>query len=205
MPPTAWQVDFPLLAAYAWFAWVGSVTPGPNCTLALSTSANFGARSVLPHMAGVALGLSSLLTAVLAGAYGLFLGVPALALVLKWIGISWLAWMGLQLMRSAAIAERASARPPRVHESALLQYANPKAWMLATATAGAYQDIARPAWLNGALIVAIFVSCSLLALVVWAGLGSTLRDWLQTGSRLAWFNRLLGLSLVATAAWLGFA
>src|SRR5690606_15339059 len=110
--------------------------------LALSTAANFGARSVLPHMAGVAIGFSAMLAAALAGAHGLLLAVPWLAFALKWFGIGWLAWMGVQLARSRSLAERRSARPPRVHESTLLQLANPKAWMLMTATVGAYQNIA---------------------------------------------------------------
>jgi hypothetical protein len=32
--------------------------------------------------------------------------------------------------------------------------------------------------------------------------GSLLRQWLSTGSRLLWFNRALALVLVATAAWM---
>lgn len=200
-----WQVDLPLLAAFAWFAWVGSVTPGPNCALALSTAANFGARSVAPHMLGVAIGFSTMLAAALAGAHGLLAASPALASALKWFGIAWLAWMGVQLARSRSLAERRSVRPPRVHESTLLQFANPKAWMLMTATVGAYQDLARPGWLNGLLIVAIFVACCMVALVLWAWLGAALRRWLADGRRLAWFNGLLGLSLVATACWLALS
>ena len=58
---TNWQIDLPLLAAFAWFAWVGSVTPGPNCALALATGANFGARAIGPHMLGVTIGFSTML------------------------------------------------------------------------------------------------------------------------------------------------
>lgn len=199
------QLDLPLLIAFAWFAWVGSVTPGPNCALALSTAANFGARSVVPHMAGVAIGFSAMLAAALAGAHGLLLAVPWLAFALKWFGIGWLAWMGVQLARSRSLSERRSARPPRVHESTLLQLANPKAWMLMTATVGAYQHIARPAWLNALLIIAIFVACCMVALVLWAWLGAALRNWLTEGRRLALFNGLLGASLIATAVWLALA
>ena len=201
----SWQVDLPLLAAFTWFAWVGSVTPGPNCALALSTAANFGPRSVGPHMLGVAIGFSAMLVAALAGAHGLLLAVPWLAAALKWFGIAWLAWMGVQLARSRSLSDRRSARPPRVPASRLLQLANPKAWLLMTATVGAYQGLARPGWLNGLLIVAIFVGCCMVALVLWAWAGAALRHWLADGRRLAWFNGLLGLSLVATAGWLALS
>lgn len=201
----AWQVDLPLLVAFTWFAWVGSVTPGPNCALALATAANFGARSIGPHMIGVAIGFSTMLAASLLGAHALFIAVPWLTAVLKWFGIGWLVWLGVQLARSRSLSERGSARPPRIHESTLLQFANPKGWMLMTATVGAYQDLARPTWLNAALIVTIFVACCMVALMLWAWLGASLRKWLADGQRLAWFNGLLGLSLVATAGWLALS
>ena len=179
----SWQIDLPLLAAFAWFAWVGSVTPGPNCALALATGANFGARSIGPHMVGVALGFSSMLLAAVLGAHSLFVAFPWLAVALKWLGIGWLVWLGIQLARSRSMAERRSAHPPRVHESTLLQFANPKGWMLMTATAGAYQDLARPLWLNAALIVSIFVACCSVALIIWGCVGASLRNWLSTGRR----------------------
>ena len=200
--PAAASVDLPLLAAFAWFAWVGSVTPGPNCAMALATAANFGAASVRPHMAGVAIGFGTMLAVMLAGAHALFTAFPALAGALKWFGIGYLVWLGVQLARSQGFAERSAARPPRVWESALLQLANPKGWMLITATVGAYQHLARPAWLNGLLVVAIFCACCVLALVVWAWIGASLRGWLAYGRRLAVFNGLLGASLIATAAWM---
>jgi threonine/homoserine/homoserine lactone efflux protein len=168
----AWQVDLPLLAAFAWFAWVGSVTPGPNCALALATAANFGARSIGPHMIGVAIGFSTMLGASLLGAHALFIAVPWLTGVLKWAGIGWLAWLGLQLARSRSLSERGSARPT---------------------------------WLNATLIVTIFVTCCMVAPMLWAWLGASLRRWLADGRRLAWFNGLLGLSLVATAGWLALS
>jgi threonine/homoserine/homoserine lactone efflux protein len=38
--------------------------------------------------------------------------------------------------------------------------------------------------------------------VVYALVGSLLRQWLAQGERLLWFNRALALVLVATAAWM---
>ena len=43
------EVDWFKLAAFGWFAWVRSVTLGPNYAIALSTAANFGVRAVVPH------------------------------------------------------------------------------------------------------------------------------------------------------------
>lgn len=200
--PASWTIDWTLLVAFAWFAWIGSVTPGPNCALALATGANFGLTSVRGHLVGVLIGFSSMLAAASAGAQTLFAQVPLAAVVLKWFGIGYLVWMGISLARARGLANRHAARPPRVHESALLQLANGKAWMLLTATVGAYQGLASPAWLEASLLIAVFAVCCALALVIWAWAGAALRGWLSDGTRLAWFNGLLGASLIATAVWM---
>ncbi len=196
------HVDIPLLVAFSWFAWVGSITPGPNTALALVTSANFGARTIGPHMLGVAIGFTAMLGLTLAGAHGLLAASPTASLVLRWLGIGYLVWLGLQIARSRGFSQGSAARPPRVHESVLLQFANGKAWMLIAGTVGAYQELATPSWVGSLLIVTIFVSCCMVALLIWAWLGSSLRHWLAVGNRLAWFNGFLGASLIATAAWI---
>lgn len=196
------DINWPKLAAFSWFAWVGSVTPGPNNALALSTAVNFGVRAVVPLSLGVALGFSTLLVGAGLGAYGLLLASPALAVTLRLFGVLYLCWLGVQLARSSTIAQRVVARPPRWYETAALQYANPKAWMLAVGTVGAYQGLAQPAWLEQSLIATIFAACCVVSNFAWAMLGTAMRSWLQVGARLRIFNATLGASLIATAAWL---
>ena len=55
----------------------------------------------------------------------------------------------------------------------------------------------RLAIISAVMLLFAFTSNFLYALV-----GSLLRQWLSTGSRLLWFNRALALVLVATAAWM---
>ena len=47
-----WEV----LSALVLFAFVTSVTPGPNNLMLMASGANFGFRRTMPHMLGVALG-----------------------------------------------------------------------------------------------------------------------------------------------------
>lgn len=196
------SVNGPLLLAFCWFAWIGAVTPGPNTLLALATAVNFGAASVRPHMLGVTVGTATVMAATLAGLHGVLTALPSLALALKWLGIGWLVWMGIGLMRVSKLGERSLARPPRAHESALLQLANGKGWMLVGATAAAWRGIASPVWLDTLLLTGIHALSCLIALVVWALLGQALSAWLTVGLRALWFNGLMGASLIATALWM---
>jgi len=45
-----------LVAAMAMFAFVTSVTPGPNNMMLLASGVNFGVKRSLPHWLGVSLG-----------------------------------------------------------------------------------------------------------------------------------------------------
>lgn len=195
------SVNLASYLAFAWFAWIGSVTPGPNCMVALATGANFGARATVPHALGVMIGFSAMLLAASFGVATLIQAHPLVAGLLRWLGIAYLLWLGIQLMRSRGADSRRVARPPKVYESALLQLANPKAWMLVIATAGAYQGLARPVWLQQLLIVTTFALCCSLAIFIWGWIGASMREWLTKNSRMAIFNGLAGASLIITAIW----
>src|SRR5437660_870237 len=136
------------LWAFVVFSLVGSFTPGPNTTIATVTAANFGFRATVPHILGVPFGFSTLLALGTLGMAGLLLSTPAAAGALKWAGVAYLLYLAWLLARPAAPAGDGGrggpgGRPLTFLESALFQYANPKAWMLAIATAATYASGAR--------------------------------------------------------------
>lgn len=211
------SIDLPQLAAFLWFAWVGSVTPGPNIALALAVSAAHGRRAVRPHMAGVALGVTAMLVLCAAGVGAALTARPAAAALLQAAGAAWLAWMGVRMMLAASAsasalspasgdpatvsARRAPARPT-VLGSAAFQFSNPKAWMLSLATVSVYADVARPSWLAVALMCAVFAGCAVVALALWSAGGEALgRRLAGNAARRRLLDLALGASLVATAAW----
>ncbi len=193
------------LWAFVVFSLVGSFTPGPNTTIATATAANFGLRAALPHILGVPVGFSTLLALASLGMVGLLLALPAAAAVIKWGGVAYLLYLGWLLARAGRAmsdgAPATGARPLTFLESALFQYANPKAWMLTVATAGTYVS-ERHIGVQTALICLVFAATCIASLAVWAWLGAALREWLRTGRRRWWFNVTMGLSLAATALWM---
>lgn len=190
-------------AALMVFALAGSFTPGPNNTIATVTGANHGLRATLPHICGVPFGFATLLVAGGLGAAALIFAHPALATAIKWIGIAYLLLIAWSVARADALGERSVARPLTFWQSAAFQYANPKAWMLAVATAGTYMAADRAA-LRIVIICAVFAITCAASLVVWAATGAALKNWLARDSRLRAFNLTMGLTLAATAAWMAF-
>lgn len=184
---------------------VGLFTPGPNTTIAAVTGANFGLRATLPHCVGVAFGFASILALCAAGVGALILASPALALLVRAAGVLYLLWLALKLARSTVLSDKQVLRPLSVWQSAALQYANIKAWMLALATAASYMADAQSPLHRALLVCTVFGVLGFVSNGVYGMLGASLRQWLQAGHRIRWFNRGMGLALALTALWIALA
>ncbi len=207
------NIDSTLLLSFIWFALVMSVTPGPNCTIAMIAGTKLGMRGVLPHLFGVNLGFSLLLVAASLGAYGLIIANPAFAQLLKIAGIAYLVWMGWNLgfrrqKENSNVDGSVDSNDtehfvkPTFLGSAFFQFANPKAWLFATGAIAAYQQMAQPFWLNIALMAVVCAFSCAIGIVAWASLGTALQGWLKIGRRQHYFNTLAGASLILTALFL---
>jgi threonine/homoserine/homoserine lactone efflux protein len=191
------------LLALITLAVAGSFTPGPNNTIATVTAANHGFRATVPHMLGVPLGFSTLLIAGSLGVAAVLIAHPLLAQVIKWAGIVYLLYIAWLIAGARSLGDRALARPLSLWQSALFQYANPKAWMLAAATAATFMAQGA-SLLRTTVIVGVYALAAFTSLVLWAALGAGLRAWLQQGRRLRMFNLAMGALLAATAVWMAF-
>ncbi len=87
------------LMAFALFALVSSITPGPNNLMLLASGVNFGFRATLPHMMGINLGFMVLVLAVGVGLASLFAVFPWLYVVLKWGGAAYLLYLAWKARR----------------------------------------------------------------------------------------------------------
>jgi threonine/homoserine/homoserine lactone efflux protein len=70
------------------FAFVSSITPGPNNIMLTSSGIWFGFRRSIPHMLGITFGFGVLLAICAAGIGTLVMAVPAMQMVLKSAGVS---------------------------------------------------------------------------------------------------------------------
>jgi len=181
---------------------VGAFTPGPNTTIATVTGANFGLRATLPHCVGVAFGFASIVALCAVGVGALILASPALAAAIHIAGVAYLLWLAARLARSTSLAEKQVLRPLNVWQSAALQYANIKAWMLALATAASYMAGAPSPAQRVLLVCVTFGLFGFVSNGLYGVLGASLRQWLMQGNRVRWFNRAMGLALALTAIWI---
>ena len=192
-----------LLLALIGFAFVTSVTPGPNNMMLLASGVNFGLRRTLPHMLGISLGHSLMVFLVGLGLAGVIEGWPPAKTVLKVVSVGYMLWLAWEIAHSPAPKPgMAAARPFSFLQAAAFQWVNPKAWAMALGAISAYAPD-RSVW--GVAVVALVFACvNLPSVSLWAWAGEQLRGWLARSTRLRMFNwtmaGLLVLSLIPVLA-----
>ncbi|MEL0622054.1 LysE family translocator [Marinomonas arenicola] len=193
--------DASFFFALALFAFIMSVTPGPNNMMLLASGAQFGFRRTLPHMIGIVLGMASLLFSVLLGMGALFVLYPPIYSVLKWVGGAYLLWLAWKVA-SAPVGQLAngkqSASPMRWWQAALFQYVNPKAWMMSVGCVSSFSLAGDLYVQSGFWIIVLFACMGFPAITLWAWAGVAIRRWLTDDKRQRAFNYGMGLATAST-------
>ena len=168
------------LVALLAFAFVGTVSPGPNNTVLWASGLRFGYRRTVPHVLGTALGIGLLVVAVAAGIGALFEVVPAAELVLKIVGSLYLLYVAYLVLGSGGVGRTQVSDPLSVLQAIAFQCVNPKAWIFAIAAVGTFLPAALP-WIVGVLVLTatlmvVVVGSSSIWAVGGAALGRVVDD-----------------------------
>ena len=86
------------------FAAVMAFTPGPNNVMVLSSGLTYGLRRTLPHIAGIAIGVSFMVAAMGLGLGTIFIAYPVLQTILKYAGIAYLIYLAFGIATSTSVA-----------------------------------------------------------------------------------------------------
>ncbi|MFD1624050.1 LysE family translocator [Azospirillum griseum] len=192
-------------AAFLTTAVLLNLSPGPDMAFILGHTVKGGARAGTAAMVGIWTGAFG---HVLLAALGLSAIVAASALafsVVKWVGVAYLLWIGVQALRShggAFLAPDGSAEPPNLwavyRQGVLIDLLNPKVAIFFLAFLPQFVvEGAGPVWaqilLHGVLVIAVAVVVE-PPLVL---LGDRITARLRGNQRLAqWLDRTLGALLI---------
>ena len=180
------------------FAFVTSVTPGPNNMMLFASGVNFGFRRTLPHMLGIGGGFFSLLLGVGFGLGALLETMPELYTALKVLGGAYLLYIAFKIGTSRVLPDgKVGARPMTFWQAASFQWVNPKAWVMAVTAMTLFTDPDRYT-LSVMLVGLAFALTNMPSVSTWAGFGTVLRAWLADPVRLKWFNVTMAVLLVAS-------
>ena len=190
-------MDAALVTAFFAAAIPAFFTPGPNNLMLMTSSARFGLSRTVPHMLGVVLGFPLMVLLVGLGLGEIFETFPLLKTILKFAAAAYFLWMAWTLLGLKLHDAEGADRPMRLHEAALFQWVNPKAWAMAVSLvalvigSGPGRVWSVALLTLGCLLIAPF-SCAL-----WMVGGQQLERWLQRSGAERIFYILLILLILS--------
>ena len=191
------------IIALCLFAFVSSITPGPNNLMLMASGANFGARRSVLHLSGIAIGFQIMLILVGIGLMNLFNAWPTSFTVLKTLSAGFLIYLAWKIASAAGPFDDnpnvASGRPLNFFQAAAFQWVNPKAWALSLAGLSIYAISGAPA--QTVFFVGLaFIVTGVPSMLCWLFLGTQLRRLLKNSTRLRIFNVVCAV-LLLTSLW----
>lgn len=189
-----------LLITMFTFSLVMSISPGPVNMIILSSGANYGIRKTLAFVSGATIGFTLLLLFIGLGFYKIINVYPEFLNYLAIAGSLFIIYMGYKIYASKPALEVNKQKLPTFIQGTLLQWLNPKAWLACVAGVSLFSV---PNNHNQYLIFSViyFFVCY-LSLLCWSILGNKATLILNSESRLVFFNKSMGLLLIATACFL---
>ena len=191
-------MDLNLLPALILFAFVTSITPGPNNMMLLASGANFGLRRTLPHMFGVGIGFVLMMVLIGLGLIQVFDRYPRSYDILKWGGLAYMLWLAFRIATQVPKVPEPNpqARPITFLQACAFQWVNPKAWSMAVNAITLYT--ADQSLIGITLAALVFGIVNIPSVALWAMLGQKMRRFLTSTTRLRAFNISMAVLLVLT-------
>ncbi len=190
-------MSYELISALALFAFVSSITPGPNNLMLMASGANFGFRRTIPHMLGINLGFVFMCLVVGVGLAQVFESYPVSYTILKTFSVVYLLWLAWKIAHAAPVkSQNAAGAPMTLLQAAAFQWVNPKAWAMVLTAISVYTPAQTVQMV--VLVALIFAGINLPSIGTWTVLGQQMARILTSPRRLVVFNWAMALLLVAS-------
>lgn len=184
------------------FIWVTAITPGPNNLLLTTSGANFGFTRSLVVIVGIVLGMQTVVWLSIAGIGGLLVTFPTLHNVLKLIGSLYLLWIAWKIATSGyqpLQTDIHTNKPLSWYQAGLLQFLNPKAWLMGLGAIATY-SLPAPNYIFSVLLISLTVLLiNIIAGLIWLIFGSLIGKILHQRKTWFIFNGSLGILTAACA------
>ncbi|SFR43521.1 LysE family translocator [Litoreibacter janthinus] len=190
-------MSYDILTALILFAFVSSITPGPNNLMLMASGANFGFRRSIPHMLGITLGFTLMVFLVGIGLVQVFDLYPVTHLILKLISAAYMTWLAWKIANAAPPKKgEVGGTPMTFLQAAAFQWVNPKAWAMALTAITLYAP--DRSLYAVAFVALIFGAVNGPSVSTWTILGQQLRRLLTNPVRLRLFNFAMAGLLIAS-------
>ncbi len=188
-------MEYQQLIALITFAFVSTVSPGPNNIMLMTSGANVGFMRTIPHMLGITFGFSLMVALVGFGLMGLFTAYPVVQQGLRIASMLYLLYLAVKIAKSKPMTNQASDyKPMSFLSAASFQWVNPKAWTMALTAISVYATSAEPQ--DILLVSLIFGLVNVPSVSLWTTAGKQLQGILQAPTKIKIFNYSMASLLV---------
>ena len=184
--------------------------PGPSITLTVAHSLAFGFRRALMTVAGTCAAIVIQLAVTAVGMTSLMLVLADGFQWLRWAGVAYLAYLGIQQWRAEVPAadddgaQRTSSKA-LFWQGFVVSATNPKSLFFYAAFFPQFIDPGRPPGLQLLVLSLTFFAIAAVLTGAYAALGGHARDWFRGRRRGQMRNRITGGLLIAAGVGLALA
>jgi homoserine/homoserine lactone efflux protein len=188
--------------------WLISLSPGAGAIKSMSTGMRYGYRKGLYNIFGLQLGVCFLIAIVAAG-MGAVLATSSWAFeIIKWFGVAYLVWLGIEQWRAEAKpiefeADHGASPSQLVIEGFLVNASNPKGIIFMLAVLPQFIDPALPQLPQYLICATSLIFTDLVVMSGYTLLAAKVLSALREPHHVRWLNRTFGSLFIAAGVLLG--
>lgn len=185
----------------AFFAasWAISISPGAGAVAAMSSGLNHGFKRGYITTLGLVLGIWTQLIVVGLGLGAIVATSSTAFQIIKWLGVAYLVWLGIQQWRAparplAAASGSASTVSARqmILRGWMINAVNPKGTVFLLAVVPQFLDLAAPLWAQYLVIGCTLMFTDLVVMAGYTALAARVLSALKSTAHMRAMNRVFG-------------
>ena len=197
-------MEFATWLAFFAASWAISISPGAGAVAAMSAGLNHGFRRGYITTLGLVLGIWTQIVVVGVGLGAVVAASSTAFLVIKWAGVVYLVWLGIQQWRAPAVplATQAEVTPivaarTMIFRAWVINALNPKGTVFLLAVMPQFLNLAEPLLPQYLVIAATLAFTDLVVMAGYTALAARVLRALKSESHLKAMNRVFGGLFVA--------
>ena len=203
-------MELEIWLAYLATAIVFSIAPGSGTVNSISNGMTYGWRKSLASIAGLQIGLGVYIVLVGVGLGALIAQSASAFTVIKWVGVGYLIWLGVQKWRDRGqfqIAGDSPQVPARqlCRQAVLVNLTNPKTVVFLVALFPQFIDPSQPQMAQLLVLGLTTIAVDTLVMLGYVVLASQLSGYIRSARIMAALNRVFGSMFIGCGALLAGA
>lgn len=204
-------MDFSLWLALFLAAWAISISPGPGAVASMAAGLRYGMWPGAALVCGLITGYTIQFIISVVGVAAVIKTSPLLFEAIKWVGVSYLIYLGIKQYRSPVsmirvdVSTMPSATAGKLFMQGLLvDITNPKAAIFLLAVIPQFVDTTRPLMLQYVLICLTLCLVDLVIMLCYVALAANLVKLLKNPHLTARINKIFGVCFILAALSMAF-